>query len=61
VDQQGRADILARVSSTTRIRKGNRTYAFADLRTGFRVHVDGESLGAVNGLCTVAAVEVKVQ
>jgi hypothetical protein len=61
VRQQGKGDFQCDVASGTRIRKGNTTYTFAQLQTGWRVHVSGQGLGASGSLCRVAADEIKVQ
>ena len=61
VFQQGKGDYLCLVDGGTRIRKGNTTYAFADLQTGWRVHVSGDGLGNTGGVCQVHAEEIKVQ
>ena len=61
VFQQGKGDFLCLVSGGTRIRKGNTTYTFDQLQTGWRVHVSGDGLGASGGACQVDAREIKVQ
>jgi hypothetical protein len=61
VRQQGKGDYLCTVSGTTPIRKGNRSYTFAELQTGWRVHVKGTVTGLVGSACGVSASEVKVQ
>jgi hypothetical protein len=47
------------------IRHGSRTYTFAELTAGWRVHVKGQSLGftatSTGNACRVRASEVKVQ
>lgn len=56
VDAAGRGPLVVTIDEYTVIRKGNRSYAPADLEVGWRVHVkaagDGESLRAI---------EIKVQ
>lgn len=61
VAQQGKGNFLCLVDGGTRIRKGNTTYTFGDLQTGWRVHVKGTGLGTTGGTCQVDADEVKVQ
>ena len=61
VAQQGKGDYLCQVSATTRIRHGNATFVFADLKIGDHVHVSGTGLGLSGGVCRVAASEVKIQ
>ena len=61
VAQQGKGDYQCFVSGGTRIRKGNTTYTFADLKTGWRVHVKGTGLGQSGSLCQVQADEIMVQ
>jgi len=61
VAQQGKGDYQCFVSGGTRIRKGNTTYTFAQLQTGWRVHVKGTGLGASGALCQVQADEIMVQ
>ncbi len=61
VRQQGKGDFQCDVSPSTRIRKGNTSYTFAQLQPGWRVHVSGQGLGASGALCRVQADEVKVQ
>jgi hypothetical protein len=61
VTQQGKGDYLCLVSASTRIRKGNTTYTFADLRNGWRVHVKGTQQGMAGSACQVTASEVKIQ
>lgn len=62
VMQQGKGAFLCLFSSSTRIRKGNRTLTAADLAIGGRVHVTGTGGGAANGgACVVNATEIKVQ
>ena len=43
------------------IRKGNTSYTFDQLQTGWRVHVSGTGLGQSGNVCLVQASEVKVQ
>lgn len=61
VFQQGKGDFICLVSSSTRIRKGNTTYTPDQLRVGWRVHVNGQGLGASGNACQVQADEIKVQ
>lgn len=61
VAQQGKGDFQCFVSAGTPIRKGNTTYTFDQLQTGWRVHVKGTGLGESGGVCLVQASEVKVQ
>jgi hypothetical protein len=61
VAQQGKMSFQCLVSATTRIRKGNRTLALADLQVGNRVHVEGTGLGSATGMCQVSAEEIKLQ
>jgi hypothetical protein len=61
VTQQGKGDYLCLVSSSTRIRKGNTTYTFAQLQGGWRVHVKGTQQGMSGSACQVNASEIKVQ
>jgi hypothetical protein len=61
VTQQGKGDYLCLVSSSTRIRKGNTTYTFAQLQGGWRVHVKGTQQGMAGSACQVNASEIKVQ
>lgn len=61
VFQQGKGYYLCQVSNSTSIRKGNTTYALADLQNGWRVHVKGDSLGSSGPTCSAAAQEIKVQ
>jgi hypothetical protein len=61
VAQQGKGDYQCFVSAGTRIRKGNTTYTFDQLATGWRVHVKGTGLGASGALCQVQADEIMVQ
>jgi hypothetical protein len=61
VAQQGKGDYQCFVSAATRIRKGNTTYTFDQLATGWRVHVKGTGLGSSGALCQVQANEVMVQ
>lgn len=56
IDAAGRGPVVVEIDEYTVIRKGNRSYAPADLMVGWRVHIkavgDGES---------VRAIEIKVQ
>ena len=61
VAQEGKGNYLCQVSATTRIRHGNKTFAFSDLKVGDHVHVSGTGLGSSGGVCGVAADEVKIQ
>jgi hypothetical protein len=63
VFQQGavKGNYVCEVSSTTPIRKGNKTFTLDDLQLGWRVHVKGTGLGLVGTDCQVEASEVKVQ
>jgi hypothetical protein len=61
VRQQAKGDFLCLVSGATRIRKGNTTYTFAELQTGWRVHVKGTQQGLSGSACQVSATEIKVQ
>ena len=61
VHQNGHGDFLCIVSSSTRIRHGNKTFTFDQLQVGDHVHVTGTGLGAVNGSCQVQADEIKIQ
>ena len=61
VAQQGKGDYLCQVTNATRIRHGNTTFLFADLKIGDHVHVSGTGLGFSGGVCRVAASEVKLQ
>jgi hypothetical protein len=60
VNQQGKGLFLCEVGGA-KIRKGNTTYTFSQLQTGWRVHVSGTGLGMSGGSCRVVADEVKVQ
>jgi|MudIll2142460700_1097286.scaffolds.fasta_scaffold119449_2 hypothetical protein len=59
--QQGKGIFECQVSPGTPIRKGNTSYKFEQLGTGWQVHVKGTAQGLVAGACTVVASEVKVQ
>jgi hypothetical protein len=61
VTQQGKGDYLCDVAAGTPIRKGNTSYTFAQLQTGWRVHVKGTNVGLSGAACQVQASEVKVQ
>jgi hypothetical protein len=61
VRQQAKGDYLCLVSSGTRIRKGNTSYTFGELQTGWRVHVKGTQQGLSGSACQVSATEIKVQ
>lgn len=61
VAQQGKGDFQCFVGAGTPIRKGNTTYTFDQLQTGWRVHVKGTGLGESGSVCLVQASEVKVQ
>lgn len=61
VTQQAKGDYLCLVSASTRIRKGNTTFTFAQLQPGWRVHVKGTQQGMAGSACQVNASEVKVQ
>ena len=61
VTQEGKGDYLCDVAAGTPIRKGNTSYTFAQLQTGWRVHVKGSTLGPTGAACHVQASEVKVQ
>jgi hypothetical protein len=61
VNQTGKGLFLCDVGPGTPIRKGNTAYTFAQLQTGWRVHVSGTGLGAAGASCHVAADDVKVQ
>jgi hypothetical protein len=61
VTQQGKGDYLCDVAAGTPIRKGNTSYTFAQLQTGWRVHVKGTQMGLSGTACHVQASEVKVQ
>jgi hypothetical protein len=65
VSQQGKGLYECQVPSGVPIRKGNKTYTFAQLATGWRVHVTGTTEGfmatAGGNVCQVTASEVKVQ
>ena len=65
VSQTGKGAYLVDVPAGTPIKKGNKTYTFADLAAGWRVHVSGTSLGFTTAgggnACHVRASEVKVQ
>jgi hypothetical protein len=61
VRQQAKGDFLCLVSGATRIRKGNTTYTFAELQSGWRVHVKGTQQGLSGSACQVSASEIKVQ
>jgi hypothetical protein len=61
VMQQGKGDYQCLVSSSTRIRKGNRSLTLDDLKIGSRVHVSGTGRGATAGVCEVDASEIKLQ
>ena len=61
VTQQGKGDYLCDVAAGTPIRKGNTSYTFAQLQTGWRVHVKGTQIGLSGTACQVQASEVKVQ
>ena len=61
VAQQGKGLYDCTVPEGTPIRKGNKTYGFGELSSGWQVHVKGTAQGLVGGACTVVASEVKVQ
>lgn len=61
VNQQAKGDYLCLVSGSTRIRKGNTTYTFDQLQSGWRVHVKGTQQGMAGSACQVNASEIKVQ
>jgi hypothetical protein len=61
VEQQGKGEFRAFVTTATRIRKGNDTLTLEDLRAGARVHVKGTGRGVTDGLCSVDATEIKLQ
>jgi hypothetical protein len=61
VEQQGKGDFRCFVSTSTRIRKGNRSFTLDDLRVGDRVHVSGTGRGPSGDVCEVDASEVKLQ
>jgi len=61
VAQQGKGDFQCFVGAGTPIRKGNTSYTFDQLQTGWRVHVSGTGLGQSGNVCLVQASEVKVQ
>jgi hypothetical protein len=61
VTQQAKGDYLCLVSAGTRIRKGNTTFTFAELQSGWRVHVKGTQQGLSGNACQVTASEIKVQ
>ena len=62
VAQQGKGLYSCTVGAGTPIRKGNKAYVFADLKTGWRVHVKGTAQGfGATGACNVTASEVMVQ
>jgi hypothetical protein len=61
VTQQAKGDFLCLVSGSTRIRKGNTTYTFDQLQSGWRVHVKGTQQGMAGAACQVNASEIKVQ
>jgi hypothetical protein len=61
VDQQGHGLYECTVPAGTPIRKGNQTYRFPELSTGWRVHVKGTAQGLAAGACRVTASEVIVQ
>lgn len=61
IAQQGKGDFQCFATGATTIRKGNTTYTFDQLQTGWRVHVKGTGLGASGDLCQVQADEIKVQ
>jgi hypothetical protein len=61
VTQQAKGDYLCLVSASTRIRKGNTTYTFAQLQPGWRVHVKGTQQGMAGAACQVTASEIMVQ
>lgn len=61
VTQQAKGDYLCAVSGSTRIRKGNTTYTFAQLQSGWRVHVKGTQQGMSGTACQVNASEIMVQ
>jgi hypothetical protein len=62
VAQQGKGHYSCTVGAGIPIRKGNKTYAFADLKAGWRVHVKGTAQGfGATGACNVTASEVMVQ
>lgn len=65
VFQQGKGLYECLLTSDTQIRKGNRTYGFAQLAVGWRVHVTGTAQGLKSttggNVCRVTASEVKVQ
>ncbi len=61
VMQQGKGDYQCLVSSSTRIRKGNRSLTLDDLKIGSRVHVSGTGHGTSAGVCEVDASEIKLQ
>ena len=61
VDQQGKGEFRAFVTTATRIRKGNNTLTLDELDVGARVHVKGTGRGVTDGLCSVDATEIKLQ
>jgi hypothetical protein len=61
VTQQGKGDYECEVGTATRIRKGNKSFTFADLAIVMHVHVSGTGLGASGSVCRVSADEVKIQ
>jgi hypothetical protein len=61
VTQQAKGDYLCQVSGSTRIRKGNTTYTFGQLQSGWRVHVKGTQQGMAGNACQVNASEIMVQ
>ena len=61
VRQQSKGDYLCQVSGSTRIRKGYTTYTFAQLQSGWRVHVKGTQQGMSGTACQVSASEIMVQ
>jgi hypothetical protein len=58
---QVKGDYLCKVSASTKIRKGNKTFTFDDLKVGDRVHVSGRGAGMNGGACVVDAEEIKLQ
>lgn len=62
VAQQGKGSYDCTVPEGTPIRKGNKTYGFGELSSGWQVHVKGTAQGlSATGACKVTASEVMVQ
>ena len=56
-----KGNYVCEVSTTTTIRKGNKTFTIDQLQLGWRVHVKGTGLGLVGTDCQVQADQIMVQ